>query len=226
MLVVLPFEEKLYRDAGVDAVFVGHPLIDMTPKPKTTVGAQSVKICVGLFPGSRPNVADRHIGLLIKASQLIKKQIPAEFKIFCLPAFADKYNSLPYPVVVENDYSERSSLSLAITTSGTVSLENALLGIPMVVYYKLSKFNYFVAKLLANIRYITMVNILLDKMLVPELIQDDATPEKISKAVIELLEDKNRLDSIKDELLNLRALLGSPNVAKRAARIILDTGGC
>lgn len=221
MLVVLPFEEKLYRDAGIDAVFVGNPLIDMVPKPDIPAGTGTSDICIGLFPGSRPNVAQRHIGLLLEAAELIKKHLPVDFKIFCLPALADKFKDLQYPVVVEQDYSERKSLTLAITTSGTVSLENALLGIPMVVYYKLSKFNYFIAKMLANVRYITMVNILLDKMLVPELIQDDATAENIAKAVIELVDDKTKMDSTIKEILSLRTMLGNPNVAERTAGYIL-----
>jgi lipid-A-disaccharide synthase len=220
ILVTLPFEEKLYRDAGIDAVFVGNPLIDMVPKPKMKIGTN---VCIGLFPGSRPNVIKRHIQLLIEAAELINKEIPAEFKIFCASALNDKkYGDIPYSVVVEDDYTQRETLTFALTTSGTVSLENALLGIPMVVYYKLSKFNYFIAKMLANIRYITMVNILLDKMLVPELIQNDATPEKISKAVIETIKDDEKIESMKNAFWDIRNKLGSPNVSARAAGIILN----
>jgi lipid-A-disaccharide synthase len=222
MLAVLPFEEKLYRDAGIEAVFVGNPLIDMVPEPATWPAAVPDRICIGLFPGSRPNVFRRHIGLLMETAGLIKAGINADFKIFCVPALAEKCKGLPYPCVVEADYGERKKITLAITPSGTVSTENALLGIPMVVYYKLSGFNYAIAKLLANVKYVTMVNILLGRMLVPELLQKDATPAAIAGTALRLLKDAKELDSLREGLLGIRGRLGQPGVADRAAGIILS----
>jgi len=221
MIVILPFEEKLYRDAGLDAEFVGHPLLDLVPVPETTGVSVTGKMTIGLFPGSRPNVFKRHIGLLIETANLIGKSLDAEFKIFCVPALAPLCKGLPYPVVVEENYEERKKISLAITTSGTVSLENALLCIPMVVYYKLSSFNYFIARMLVNIPYVTMVNILLGRMLVPELLQDEATPENIAGKVKDIFAREGSLEAFRKELAGLRAHLGRPGVSARAAEIIL-----
>lgn len=222
MLVVLPFEEKIYADGGLEAVFVGNPLIDMVPEPENRLCGPGQRVTIGLFPGSRPNVFGRHIGLLMEAAGLISSGIEADFKIFCVPALADKCKGLPYPCVVENDYAERKTITLAITPSGTVSTENALLGIPMVVYYRLSGFNYAIAKLLANVKYVTMVNILLGRRLVPELLQKEATPENIAGTALSLLKDKQQLASVKEELLGIRGRLGRPGVAVRAAGIILS----
>jgi lipid-A-disaccharide synthase len=179
-------------------------------------------ISIGLFPGSRPNVFKRHIDVLLRTADIIGNEVKADIKIFCVPGLAEKCKGLPYPCIVENDYKERRKLAFAITPSGTVSTENALLAIPMVVYYKLSNFNYLIAKMLANVRYITMVNILLDRMLIPELIQKDATAEKISDAALGILKEKAVFSSIRKELLGIRSRLGEPGVSDRAAGIILS----
>ena len=220
MLVILPFEEELYKKSGVDTVFVGHPLIDAVMAPPEIVETVNNKITIGLFPGSRPNVFKRHIGLLMETAEKIKASMPQILKYFASRSLP-KTVEAPYPVVVEDSYSERKDITLAITTSGTVSLENALLGIPMIVYYKLSKFNYFIAKMLVKIPYITMVNILLNRMLVPEFIQDDATGETISQKALSLLKDSASLKSYRNELLALRKVLGENGVSDRAAAIIL-----
>jgi len=222
MLVILPFEEKLYKDAGVDAVFVGNPLIDMVPEPLEGGGRPGDKLTIGLFPGSRPDIFARHIGLLTGAAGLLKKNFNADFLIFCVPELAAKCEGLPYRTVVESDFALRRGLSFALTTSGTVSMENALLGIPMVVYYRLSSFNYFVAKLLVNVPYITMVNILLGRMLVPELIQNEATSENLAAKAESILKDKGLLGIYSAELIALRSSLGTKGVSDRAAGIILS----
>jgi len=96
-----------------------------------------------------------------------------------------------------------------------------LLCIPMVVYYKLSSFNYFIARMLVNIPYVTMVNILLGRMLVPELLQDEATPENIAGKVKDIFAREGSLEAFRKELAGLRAHLGRPGVSARAAEIIL-----
>ncbi|MDR3281459.1 MAG: hypothetical protein LBS78_00305, partial [Endomicrobium sp.] len=109
----------------------------------------------------------------------------------------------------------------AICPSGTVSLENALMGIPMVVMYKLSYFNYFFIKAIIKVKYIALVNILTDKTIVPEFIQFNATPQKIAATVIEYLKIENYTSKVK-ELLIFRKTLGSIGVSKRVAETILN----
>lgn len=219
MLVILPFEEKLYRDAGVPVSFVGHPLIDTIPA--SAVVSDSARPVIGLFPGSRGNIFSRHLPILLETARIVRAARDVEFKLFC-----------PYPaempaeiegirVVAGSDMHERSTLSLAVTTSGTVSLENALLGIPMIVFYRLSSFNYRLAKLLVTIPYITMANILAGKMIVPELLQSDAEPESIARTINDLMENPQKRASMRSELLLLREQLGAPGASERAAAEIL-----
>jgi lipid-A-disaccharide synthase len=222
MLVILPFEEQLYRAAGVTVTFVGHPLIDAVPVPVPQPQPAPTRPLIGLFPGSRRSVFQKHLPILEQAAVRIQQAIPdADIRIFTLEHLRAACQGSRYPVVVEDGYQERGRLSLAITTSGTVSLENALLGIPMIVMYRLSSFNYAIAKLFVKVRYITLVNILADRAVVPELIQHDATPSKIAAAAIALLTDERRRRKMIDELKSFRTMLGTPGVSDRAAAAIL-----
>lgn len=220
MLVILPFEEELYRKAGVDAVFVGHPLLDTVPAAPGSK-QPSQKFFIGLFPGSRPNVIVKHLPILLKSAELISRELPCEFILFS-PHEAEKPEVDAVKTVVDEDFSERLKLDFAVTVSGTVSLENTLLGIPMAVMYKLSGFNYRLAKMLVRTPFITMANILLKRMVVPELIQKDANPEKIAATVLGILRDSRKAENMRKELLSVRKMLGEPGVSERAARIIME----
>ncbi|MCB4790748.1 MAG: lipid-A-disaccharide synthase [Elusimicrobia bacterium] len=220
MLVILPFEVDIYKKAGMDTAFVGHPLIDMVP----AVDSNSFKSgyerpVIGLFPGSRQHIVDRHLKLLKEVKDIINKEIPSDFKIFGLRSL--DYKNTDIPVFYEDTYDERKKLTLALSVSGTVSLENALLGVPMIVFYKLSQLNYLIARMVANVKYITMVNILEEKEVVPEFIQNEATPQNIAGAAINLLRNTEKLDYLKKKLISFRSRLGQNYVSIRAAKIIL-----
>ncbi|MCX5781177.1 MAG: lipid-A-disaccharide synthase [Elusimicrobia bacterium] len=220
MLVILPFEEEVYKETGLDTVFVGHPLIDIIDQ--NLISKQSNKeTIIGFFPGSRKSVIERHLPILEKTAKIIKSKINAKFKIFLNNSPQNVIKS-DFQIVNSDNYLERAKLTFAITTSGTVSLENALLGIPMVVFYKVSWFNYWVAKLLVKVKYITMANILLGGELIPEFIQSRADPQIISEKVISMINDSEMMSKTKNELLGLRKILGNPGVSDRAAKIILE----
>ncbi|MBN1621949.1 MAG: lipid-A-disaccharide synthase [Endomicrobiales bacterium] len=221
MLVILPFEEEIYRKAGVDTVFVGHPLLDLVPETKGENGEIPERPVIGLFPGSRSYVIKRHISLLEKTAEIINKEMPSDFKFVCLKGSNLNFSS-SLPVVFDEGYKERKNLTMSINVSGTVSLENALLGIPMVVIYKLSLFNYYLAKLLVKVPYITMVNLLAKSEVVPELIQDKATPENIARTALNILKNQSNFVKLKKQLVSFRKQLGEPGVSERAAKIILN----
>src|SRR5581483_1175181 len=124
-------------------------------------------------------------------------------------------------IVRERRYEERRRLDLAICSSGTATLENALLGVPMVVVYKLSRVTYWIARALIRVPYISMANLLAGRALVPELIQDAATPDGIAEAARDLLGHPDRYAALRRELLALREALGGPGAAERAAREVL-----
>lgn len=219
MLCILPFEEKMYREKGVDAVFVGNPLIDIVPE-KDSFQISNPPI-IGLFPGSRKSVIKRHVPVILETAKILKEKLNADFVMFGINKEAGF--ALPEYIKYEsgNDFEKRKKIDIAVCPSGTVSLENSLLGIPMAVMYKLSYFNYFFIRMIAQVKYITLANILADRKIVPEFIQFDAKPEKIAGSVIKQLASGVYPAQVK-ELLEFRKMLGRPGVSKRAAEIILN----
>ncbi|MDR2676849.1 MAG: lipid-A-disaccharide synthase [Endomicrobium sp.] len=218
MLLILPFEDKLYKYHKIDAVFVGNPLIDIIPrKHNFNINSQPV---IGLFPGSRENIVKRHIPVLFKTAKILKKEINAKFIMFVVK---NNFNiDIPEYIKLETskNLAKRMSIDFAICPSGTVSLENALMGIPMTVIYKLSYLNYFIIRLIIKTKYITIINILSAKKIIPELIQFNANPKKIAHSVLDQLNSKNYMLKAK-ELIAFRKQLGTPGVSKRTAQIIL-----
>jgi lipid-A-disaccharide synthase len=221
MLVILPFEEKLYKDSGVDVVFVGNPLIDTVPKKQSFDMPQNPPT-IGLFPGSRSSAIKRHLPIIIETAKILKEKINAKFIMFS----ADKKISHALPEYIDldvsGDFNKRKAIDFAICPSGTVSLENALMGIPMAVIYKLSYFNYFLTRAIIRIKYITIANILAGSSVVPEFIQFNAKPQKIASSVIEQIAFENYMPKVK-ELASFRKMLGTPGVSKRTAEIILNS---
>ena len=225
MFVIFPFEETLYREAGVPALFVGHPLLDLIPEP-AAVKAAGIDPLVGLLPGSRASEVRRHLPLFFAAFALIRERIPAaKGLLFAAVNQSDEaYGPLPLGVEIvrERDYRSRGRLDVAVCSSGTATLENALLGVPMVVVYKLSWATYAIARALVRVKHIAMANLLAGRELVPEFIQSDATAERIAGAALQFLEDAARAATVRAQLLDVRRSLGAPGAAGRAAAALLE----
>jgi len=218
---ILPFEKEMYEKENVSVYFEGNPLTDLVPEPVYKKNLKSDnQILVGLFAGSRKNTVKRHLPVIIDMVKILKEKINAKFILFSL----DKIEE-PLPDFIEikngNDFEERKKIDVALCPSGTVSLENALMGIPMVVMYKLSWANYLLARLIVQVKYITLANILLDKELVPECIQHKATAKNISQKILEILNPEKYV-SVRNELLQFRGLLGTKGVYDRVAKRILE----
>ncbi|MDR0953169.1 MAG: lipid-A-disaccharide synthase [Elusimicrobiota bacterium] len=232
MFVIFPFEKKIYTDLGGDAFFLGHPLLDIMPEPKakTYEGGQNKKWKIGLMPGSRPREILKHTKLFWDAFLEIKKMYPnAEPYLFAVPEFNDdKFYSLlggkpeGLNIVRENDFAIRGDMDFVITCSGTATLENALLGLPMVVVYKTSWITYQIAKLIIKVPYISLVNILSKKKVVGEFIQREANVGAISKEVKAVIGDEKAYNNMRQALLQIRKDLGESGVANRAAKMIID----
>ncbi len=223
MLVIFPFEEKLYRDAGINVEFVGHPLLDIIAQPGFPHSSSAPTI--GLLPGSRSSEIRRHLPLFFQAFKTLRGKRPALRGLLFVASSQENsaYGVIPDGVqlVCEQDYKLRSTLDLAICSSGTATLENALLGVPMVVVYKLSWPTYIIARALVNIKHIAMPNLLAGKTIVPELIQNAATVEHVVAEASGILDDPARAAVMRAELLKVRCLLGQAGAAERAAEIIL-----
>lgn len=236
VIPILPFEADIYSKAGVPCTFVGHPLLDILPEPVPPAAERGADYQwkIGILPGSRPQEILRHLPLFLKAFGRVWEVFPRSTAcIFAVPEISDerirelcRKNPSGVPegnvtIVREQGYLKRSQMDFAITSSGTATLENALLGIPMVVAYQMPWFTYEVARRIVRVPYISLVNILSGRQIVREYIQKGATPEAISGKILSFLQNPGKLDAMRKELLALKQILGDHGASGRAADIIL-----
>jgi lipid-A-disaccharide synthase len=227
MLVILPFEEKFYQKWDYKVEYVGHPLVqvvndflEMHPKEQ----AESKPI-IALLPGSRKQEVTKKLPIMLEAA----KQFPNyQFVVAKASSLDDEFYSeflRPYPQVSsvkDQTYSLLSKASAALVTSGTATLETALFGVPQVVCYKGSQVSFEIAKRLVKIKYIALVNLIMDKPVVTELIQNALTTDNLTKELGSILHDQNRIQQIKKDYADLKNLLQKEsNASARAAQEII-----
>jgi lipid-A-disaccharide synthase len=234
VLVIFPFEEAIYREGGVPVEFVGHPLVDLS-EPSTTRGRfltshglSASAPTVAVLPGSRPNEVSRILPDLIASAGPIRARIPdAQFVVARAPDLPDR---LFEPVkriataiaVVEGDTDTvLASADVALTASGTATVQTALHDTPMVIVYRLSPMTYRLGKRLVNVSTVGMVNLIAGELVVPELIQDAFTPDAVAREAISMLTDRARVARIREGLARVRAKLGGPGASRRAALAIM-----
>jgi len=236
MAVILPFEADLYREAGVDATFVGHPLLDVvrTKYPRKEAlrrfDLREKVTTVGILPGSRQSEVTRLLPVMLGAAEIIEKKIrPVQFVLPLADtldiAFVSQIiakHSVPVRLIPNEVYDVIGCTDIAMVASGTATLETALMETPMIIIYKVSAPSYYVGKMVINVDHIGLVNIIAGKTVVPELIQFEASPEKIAAGVMEILATKERMEGIKAELKKIRDMLGSHGAAERVARLAYD----
>jgi len=236
MLVILPFEEEIYRKAGVPCTFVGHPLLDRVRPTKRReelrreFGVSGSKQVVALLPGSREPEVRRILPLMLETARLLQKKMPSlKFFMTRAPHVPRKiYDEIlaKFPGLSVQSFTERlhdivSLSDFALVASGTATLETALLDIPFFLLYKASASTFFLGRRLVRIPYIGLVNVLAGRHVVPEFIQHLAKPEKIAQATQALLEDDTRRENYRKEIRNVLAGLGEPGASERAARVVI-----
>lgn len=235
MLVLFPFEETLYRKAGVDVTFVGHPLLDLlaTVPPRETcraaLGIEGEGPVVGLLPGSRQAEVRRHLPLLLGAASRLRADHPELQLVLGLAPSLDRgwveaqiANSLVRPRVFQARTSEViRAADVLLAVSGTVTLEAAILGTPMVVTYRLGTLSWLLARLLVRVPFIGLPNLIAGEGIVPELIQFEATPGRLAAVTRDILESPERQAGMRQALAEVRRRLGTPGAAERAAREVL-----
>jgi lipid-A-disaccharide synthase len=235
VLVIFPFEEAIYRDGDVPVEFVGHPLVDLSaPSASRDTflarhGLSASAPVVAVLPGSRPNEVARILPDLVASAPLIRARVPdAQFVVARAPHLPDRLfepvKSLVSGVAIEEDDTDTvlSSADVALTASGTATVQTALHDTPMVIVYRLSPMTYRLGKRLVNVRTVGMVNLIAGEMIVPELIQDAFTPEAVAREAISMLTDAARAATIRDGLARVRAKLGGRGASRRAAEAILE----
>jgi lipid-A-disaccharide synthase len=233
VLVIFPFEERLYENAGVDVRFVGHPLVDMAKatEPRTSflpsLGLRAGAPTVALLPGSRRNEAAQTVPAFAGAMGMIRAKLPdVQFVVACAPTL-DEEHFAPLQrsgAVLVRDRTDDviASADVAITASGTATVQCALHERPMVVVYRLSPLTYRLGKRFVKVSMYAMPNLVAGERIVPELIQDDFTPERVAEETTALLTDRNRHARMTEGLRRVRSLLGEPGASVRAAEAVLE----
>jgi lipid-A-disaccharide synthase len=238
VLVIFPFEEAIYRDAGVPVQFVGHPLLDLlTPvRPRaeflSSVGLDPSRPTVALLPGSRPNEVRAILPDLVRAAGLVAGRVPAvQFLVARPPALDESHYGalrdpglrarLPIATVQSRTDEVLSASDLALTASGTATVQAAIHGCPMVIVYRLSALTYRFGKPFVRVQTYGMANLIAGERIVPELIQDAFTPEAVAAEAIDFLTNARRAADTRQALARVREKLGGPGASRRAAEAVL-----
>ena len=232
MYVILPFEREFYvKKHGVPVHFVGHPLIDALENRtapdavafRKTNGINPDKPIIALLPGSRPQEIQKMLPVMLSsASRFSGYQIVVAGAPSLDPDFYSPYLSDPLVgLVMDQTYALLEAAHAALVTSGTATLETALLGVPQVVCYKGNWISYQIAKRLITLDYISLVNLIMEREVVTELIQTALTPENLSRELQGILEGNGRKEQLEAYEI-LRRKLGGEGASNKAAKLIVD----
>jgi lipid-A-disaccharide synthase len=236
LVVIFPFEEGFYRHWGVEALYVGHPLLDrLSPPPSREVsrrrlGLEQAACVVGLLPGSRIGEITRHLPLLLEATgQLMTNReglrviiAAAEGIPLDLIGSYLKQSAYSAKVVQGRAHEVMAASDLVLAASGTATLEAAVIGTPMVVVYRLAFPSWLLARILIRVPFVAMPNLVAGREIVPELIQFDATPGRIAATAQRLLDSSESRRVMQGRLHELRDRFGPPGAAGRTADVILN----
>lgn len=237
VLVIFPFEEPLYREAGVPVEFVGHPLVDLAraTAPREAVladlGLDPTAPTVALLPGSRPNEVRAILPGLAAAARRIRARIPrVQFVVARAPHLEDRVFEAVAPPPLEADLrlavaegradDVLAASDVAVTASGTATIQAALHGCPMVIVYRLSPLTYRLGKPFVHVDTYGMVNLVAGRRIVTELIQQAFTPAAVADETVSLLTDTARAEAVRAGLAEVRAKLGGPGASRRAAEAV------
>ena len=236
MIVFFKFEEEFYRKHGFIVDFVGHPLLDFVAptmsKNEFLSGNRlsTSKTTIALLPGSRENEIKRILPVMLKTAKLLSKKIKEIQFIIAKPPGLDweVYNKelknidLDIKIIEDKTYDCLNSADFCLVASGTATLETAILQKPCAVIYKMGLLNYLLYRPQVKVAFISLVNILSKKEIIPEFVQFKALPQKISEEALKILLDPAESTRMKNDLSQIRSLLGEKGASLRAAQIVVD----
>jgi lipid-A-disaccharide synthase len=240
VLAIFPFEPPLYERAGVPVTFVGHPLLDVLPLDLTRddarrrLGVDPDHALIGLLPGSRPGEIERLLPPMLDAARRLAAADGRRRFVLGLAATVAREQVAtimtsggpglpPIELVSGRTYEVMAAADTLLITSGTATLEAALLGAPMVICYRVSRLTELMARALTRVRWIGLPNLVSGRMVVPELIQGEVTGTRLAREAARLLDDPVAATAQRAAFKDLRARLGEPGVGLRAARAVLET---
>lgn len=236
MLVIFPFEVRMYEEAGVPVDFVGHPLLDAISTPPRAAfllrhGLDPSRPVVAFLPGSRPNEVRHILPTLARAAPLLRRRLPAVQVVVARASWLDsrlfdvlaetRAADVPLAIVEGDPDGVLAAADVVVTASGTATVQTALHGRPMVVVYRLAPLTYALARRVVRVTTYGMVNLVAGRPIARELIQDALTPEAVAGEVFSLLTDRSRLDDIRRGLAEVKARLGGSGASRRAAEAVL-----
>ena len=231
-LCIFPFEEKFYGDAGVPTKFIGHPLVGAVQASQDRhsfcreQNLDPEQPIVAILPGSRPAELAQHLPTIREACLLIQRERPVQFVVAAAPQsdtnkLREGWSSTLKVCVLEGQtYNALAGADAAIVSSGTATVEAALLDAPMVVVYRVTLLTALLAKPLVRTSYFSMVNLIAGRRVVTELIQNDFTPERVACEILKLLTDARARQELRAGLADVRQRLGPPHAVERAADAI------
>jgi len=235
VIVVLPFERDLYRRAGVPCTFVGHPLLDEV-KPsydraelRKAFMLDAAQPVIGLLPGSRAGEVRGLLPVMLETAARLEHHYPGiQFMLAQAPTVSDELlgevtaGSRVKVRTVKDQASEvMAAADVVLVASGTATLQTAIVGTPMILMYRASWLTYRLARLLIRVKWIGLVNLVAGRSLVPEIIQHDVTPERLTEEAAHLLRDRAASRQMREGLRAVRDALGEPGASQRAAAVVL-----
>jgi lipid-A-disaccharide synthase len=228
--VILPFEEDLLRRHGIDATFVGHPLLDRARElpdresARAALGIGGDERLLALFPGSRAQEIARHLDPFVATARELQRRDPAlRVVVSAAPHVRIPVERCPYPLAHSASFTVLRAADAAMCKSGTTTLEAAVALCPLVVAYRTSRVTYAAAKRLVRIPHIGLVNVVAGREVAPEFVQNDLQPARVADVLAELLDRTSpRRAAMVEELARVRASLGEPGAARRVAAMALE----
>lgn len=231
MLVILPFEKGFYQQHGVEVEYVGHPLLDSVRVQKSRSdfaaqhGLDPSRPIIAFLPGSRHSEIRYILPPLLETITRLHRMRPDWQPILPLARTLSRHevSTVPGLTIVEHDtYDALAAADLAIVASGTATLETAIIGTPLIIVYRASALNWRVFRPLIRVPWVGMPNLIAGRQIVPELLQADLNPNRLTAEICQLIEDPVRLAGIREELATVRAALGTAEASTRAAAAILE----
>src|SRR5690348_8698281 len=228
--VILPFEEKLLREHGVNATFVGHPLLDRArelpdrAEARRALGLDPGRPVLALFPGSRAQEIARHLDPFVAAALELQRRDPSlQVIVSSAPHVSIPADRCPFPLVQAASFTVFRAADAALCKSGTTTLEAAIAGCPLVIAYRTSSLEYALARRIVKIPFIGLVNIVAGRAIAPEFVQEALTPQALVRALEPLLDHRSaqRAEQV-GALQEVRESLGLPGAATRVAAMALE----
>ena len=232
LLCIFPFEESFFREHGVPATYIGHPLAGrVRPSMDRAEFFRKHRLAadrplIAVLPGSRRSEAARHLPLLVEAARKLNAWRAMSFLLAAsrsagMAFFVNRITGSGIQVIEGETYDVLAHADLALVASGTATIEAALLGTPMVTFYRVHPASWFLGKWLLDVPFLSMVNLLAERRIVPELIQADCTAVRLAAEAQELLESPERTARMRDDLMSLKdRLAGGEGALDRAAEVI------